>query len=303
MTLLGASTRAKRRVVASAVLVVALVGCGGASHSAGSDAARPSAVLVARTVHSGGVDRGYGLYVPRDAPRHPPLVVLLHLYLFSTTARTGVGSGIPMLTAAQRDGFAIALPAGVDFSFNGGSCCGTAVRRGLDDVTFVDDVIRDVTRRDGIDARRVYLVGFSNGAFLGYRFACERPQRIAGAAIVEGALIAPECRPDRPVDLLVVHQTGDHTVPVQGTAASVIPGDPVPLPSVADSLDAYLRGARCPTARRRHVARQQTTTVVHCRGRTIESVVRRGGGHRWPASAKGFDAARLVTRFFGLGRE
>jgi polyhydroxybutyrate depolymerase len=308
MTRLGGFRGAALRAVGIALVVVALVACDNGSGGSSGSPSRPTApdlgrTLDARTIQSGGTDRTYGTFVPTSADRHPPLVVMIHLLLFgSQTGATGAGNGAPIVEAARRDGFAVAAPAGIDFSFNGGTCCGTAVRRGLDDIGFVDDVIKDSVRRDGVDPKRVYLVGFSNGAFLSYRFACERPTRIAGAAIVEGALLVPDCRPSRPVNLLVVHQTGDETVPLAGTDASTIPGDPVPLPSVAASLHEYLRGAGCTTAPHRRSRPHEVVSVVGCQGRKIESIVRTGGAHRWPDAADGFDAARAVTRFFDLER-
>jgi polyhydroxybutyrate depolymerase len=310
MTQLGGRTfRVTRARWCPPILVVlALAACGGSgsvpTSSTGTGPPVPDRVLESRALDVGGVNRTYGMFVPGAAATHPPLVVMVHLFVTppGRGAPGGAGDGRSIIEAARRDGFAVASPQGIDFSFNGGTCCGAAVRRGLDDVGFLDDVIRDATRRDGIDAHRVYLVGFSNGAFLSYRFACERPTRIAGAAIVEGALLVPDCRPSRPVNLLVMHQTGDETVPLAGTAVATIPGDPVPLPSVAASLDEYLHGSGC-TAPARHRRRpDEVVSVVPCRGRRIESIIRTGGAHRWPATGEGFDAARAITRFFDLER-
>ena len=155
---------------------------------------------------------------------------------------------------------------------------------------------------DGVDPRRVPSSDFSNGAFLAYRYALSVRASRAGVAVVEGALLAPSA-PGRPVDLLVLHQAGDETVPLAGTDASTIPGDPVPLPSVAASRAAYLRGARCPTragaGSHGPASPARSCTVA---GRRVETIVVPGGAHRWPTGADGVNGARTVTSFFGLDR-
>jgi polyhydroxybutyrate depolymerase len=74
------------------------------------------------------------------------------------------------------------------------------VRIDVDDAGLVAEVVADVAARTGADATRASVVGFSNGAMLGYRVACERPGLLAGLVAVAGARLVP-CgqgwRPDR----------------------------------------------------------------------------------------------------------
>ena len=92
-------------------------------------------------------------------------------------------------------------------------------------------------------------------------------------------------------------------MPLAGTDASTIPGDPVPLPSVAAGRAAYLPPAHAVQPHERHVTQYGVTrTVVRCRGRRVETVVVPGGAHRWPTATDGIDGARTVTSFFGLDR-
>jgi len=58
----------------------------------------------------------------------------------------------------------------------------------VDDVGFIEAVIKDVGARLSIDRGRVYLVGMSNGSAMAGRFACERPDLIAGIGQVAGTV-------------------------------------------------------------------------------------------------------------------
>ena len=62
---------------------------------------------------------------------------------------------------------------------NAGSCCGSAVSQGVDDVGFVNAMIDAVDAAYCVDPKRVYAAGFSNGGMLSNRLACELGDRVA----------------------------------------------------------------------------------------------------------------------------
>ena len=86
-------------------------------------------------------------------------------------------SGMETLTGydalAEEKGFVVAYPD----SQNGGwhiGCC-TAERRSADDLEFIDAMIEHLISTANVDPRRVYVTGFSVGAYMAYRMACESP--------------------------------------------------------------------------------------------------------------------------------
>lgn len=68
-----------------------------------------------------------------------------------------------------------------------------------------------MSARFNVDARRVYLVGNSNGAFMAHRYACEHPARIAAIAGLVGAMrTGPSvCSPAAGVSILHIHGDAD----------------------------------------------------------------------------------------------
>jgi polyhydroxybutyrate depolymerase len=114
--------------------------------------------------------------------------------------------------------------------WNAGHCCAEAMWRRRDDVGFVRRVIDDVSEHVRVDPERVYLVGFSNGGMLAWRFAAEHAERVAGvvpiAATVAGALERDDPygrlpRPSRPVPLMLFRGADDRRTPALHAEASL----------------------------------------------------------------------------------
>ncbi|MCU1592093.1 MAG: hypothetical protein JWP11_3349 [Frankiales bacterium] len=112
---------------------------------------------------------------------------------------------------SDRDGDLVAYPEGVRESFNAGLCCGDAVTYGVDDVSFLSDVVSDLKARG---AARISVVGFSNGGMMAYRLACARPDLVDTVGVMSGTLEIPHC--DGPIHALALHGLRDTAVPWEG---------------------------------------------------------------------------------------
>ena len=102
------------------------------------------------------------------------------------------------------------------------TCCDFD-QRGNDDVAYLTDLIDEVGRRFNVDSSRVVLLGHSNGGFMGYRLACEIPDRVSALVSMAGSgwLDAARCgEVAAPVSVLQVHGTADETMPIAGDASA-----------------------------------------------------------------------------------
>ena len=179
------------------------------------------------TIQYGGLSRSYRLFVPSSLPTGPrPLMLGLHSFTKDAAyfeSSTGMDAG------AARLGALAAYPDGLDNSWNAGTCCGTSSASGTDDVGFLAAVIADVSLHQVVDSRRVAVAGFSNGAMMAFRFACERSDLVDLIEVFGGAYVAPACAFRRPVTLLQVHGLLDTTVPFLGGLNASL--SPVPFPN------------------------------------------------------------------------
>ncbi|MEO3829272.1 PHB depolymerase family esterase [Actinomadura sp. B10D3] len=214
----------------------------------------------------------------------PPLVIALHGGLANMgTMRDLTGFD----EQSDEHGFLVAYPDGFMTTWNAGACCGAAKIGDIDDVGFLTTLIDKITEAGLADPRRVYVTGFSNGAGMAYRMACERPGKVAGIGVVEGALVTP-CDPDRPVSAMIFHGTADRNVPFNGGGHRDF-NDRRPFPPVSEAVDFWRKVAGLPEPRRRVKAADGDTecgsTGEGARGVAVTFCKINGGTHRWPDGA------------------
>ena len=118
--------------------------------------------------------------------------------------------------------------AGQKTGWNAEFCCGSGWKNKVDDLSFLEALIKQLRQKQGIAADRVFIVGFSNGAFMAQRFAAERPSLVR--AVVSGAgtigttgTNGKQLRPSTPVPMLLMHGVKDERVKYSG---GISPGDP-----------------------------------------------------------------------------
>jgi polyhydroxybutyrate depolymerase len=165
------------------------------------------------TLMHGGLARTFRLHVPANYAQRPasgaPLVFAFH-GLRTTAAIMAYVSELH--DTAEREGFVLVYPEGIDMSFNAGRCCGTASADEVDDVGFTLAIIEQLTGALCIDRRRVYATGLSNGGHMAYRLACERADVFAAVTSIAGVVAMAPCRPSRPIPILHFHGTEDSVV-------------------------------------------------------------------------------------------
>lgn len=237
--------------------------------------------------------REYLVHVPprlakqdfRDGrPAHPlPVVLALHggadnMYGFEK--KTGFDA------IADDKGFLAVYPDGFAFTWNAGDCCAPARLAHIDDVGFLTKLIDKLTDSGLAAPKRVYVTGFSNGAGMAYRLACQGPGKIAAIGVVSAAL-AMKCAPSRPVSVMVWHGTADRNVPYDGGGHRDV-GVDKPFPPVSYAIDFWRRNDRLPAPHTTVYAKSDTACRSTGRGDGGVEVVLctvKGGGHRWPPEA------------------
>jgi polyhydroxybutyrate depolymerase len=204
---------------------------------------------------------------------------------------------------AERAGVVVAYPDGVDRVWNDG----WSPHAGADDVGFLSALSDALVAEFRIDPSHVYAAGFSNGAGMVHRLACEADRFTAIAAI--GGYMAPDvalrCRDGKPVSVLAIHGTDDRSVPYG--------------PELARSVEHWVARDGC-TEPVRHVRLPDTDTDdgtqvrldehTRCRGGArVALYTIEGGGHTWPgeepdwrhrsgAVCRDIDPSPLLLEFF-----
>lgn len=153
-----------------------------------------------------------------------PLVVLLHG--FSDTGQ-GLEDYTHILPLAEEYGFAFCYPDGTLNTYghhfwNASPACCDFLNSGVDDVTYLRTLIEDAQQRINIDPKRVFLIGYSNGAFMAHRMAQEHSDLVAAIACLAGTITLGDTSvPTEPVHVLQVHGTADTVIRYGGGTASL----------------------------------------------------------------------------------
>ncbi|KAK3246621.1 hypothetical protein CYMTET_43848 [Cymbomonas tetramitiformis] len=97
------------------------------------------------------------------------------------------------------------------------------VRNGEDtDAQDVAGIIQHLKVQMAVDASRTYAIGFSVGAVLAHRLACEHSSIFAAVIAISGGLQTAHCAPSEPVSILQMHGTADPVVDYDITVAKTL---------------------------------------------------------------------------------
>lgn len=167
------------------------------------------------SLHIGTRDRSYLVYRPPGLAQNQaaPLVVVLHGRLGSAAQAERT---LHWDREAAAYGFIVAYPESLGNSWNaGGACCGPALRNHIDDSGFITAIIETLIHTQHVDPHRVYVSGFSNGAAMAWRYACDSPFPLAAIGSVSGEL-TDLCANPAPVSVMEIHGLADQNIPMDG---------------------------------------------------------------------------------------
>lgn len=273
-----------------------------------------------------GLERTWLVHLPEgfDKSISRPLVIVLH-------GGGGRARGMIDLTEggfdelADREGFIVCYPQGVDKHWNDGRPGATsrASQENVNDVGFISALIDRLVRDLNVDPKRVYVTGISNGAMMSYRLGWELSSKIAAIAPVAGAM--PENLPERPapanpVSVLVISGTDDPLVPYKGGEVHLYNKELGRVLSVPQSVEHWVRQNGCSTppaiSQEPDKDPNDGTTItreIYSQGRNGSEVILysiEGGGHTWPGgfqylsekiigrTCRDIDANEIIWNFF-----
>lgn len=303
--------RPATRAILLAVLVAAVAtGCVGTAAGVSPTPGRPAVVAAA----SATVTVSVGATTTRTAavrsPEHAagttlPVIIAMH-------GAGGSAQAFEESTGFTRDivdgGFIAVYPQGTavtsgKYAWNAGTCCALPLLASADDVGFLDALMSTLVREHNADPLRIYLTGFSNGGMMAYRAACELGGRIAGIAVVAGALNVTACANTDPVPLILVHGTADTVVPYTGgDSPKSLPAGFTPWTNaaVADAVAAWTTRNGCADTPLVSTGASLTTEKYPgCADGAFVTVYRIAGGeHSWPQDPDVLSATGLIEQAF-----
>jgi polyhydroxybutyrate depolymerase len=201
--------RTRSVLLVGALVVGAALGASAAPAAAAEPgcALTPTGGTVSRTIG----DRSYVVNVPSGlSGSQVPLLLSLHGFGSDGSTDEQYTGWTPFAAA---HGFIVAYPQGRPNQYSG---AWDPYSASTPDVGFLLDVVRDVSARWCVDPRRVHVDGWSNGAVMSQRAACDAADSFASVSSYGGGTptlggFANGCHPSRPISVALFAGQYDFT--------------------------------------------------------------------------------------------
>src|SRR5262245_43850201 len=202
---------------ATVSVIGAILALGACNSLLDPDASR----IHSQTIVVGGPIRTYDWAEPDESGQHP---VLLAFHGAGGNA-TEYRQNSELVGPGSDAGYVVVFPQAPNETGRtwamGCAGCTQGDQLGIDDVAYVDALLADLATRTSIDRSRVYVTGFSMGAWFSYALACARSSIVKAIAPVGGLMARPVaalCVPTQPIGALVIFGDQDQTQPYGGRA-------------------------------------------------------------------------------------
>jgi polyhydroxybutyrate depolymerase len=282
------------------------------------------AQITQHSMPSDTIERSYRLFVPEhyDSDQVGQLIIVLHGGGMTSQQMIGhTGQRFNQLIEEHEINAIVAYPDGIRHGWNDGRIRENlyAYRENIDDVGFLLDLADTLAIDYNINPNSLYVTGFSNGAGMSYRLACERSERIKAIAPVANVIASTLlCEPESMVAVLSI--MGDEDPIVPATGGDLFFGD-IPMGRVLpldDTLEIWHKNSDCdgydlPILLHENDPDDETqVSVIHATDcdTPVTSMIIHGGGHTWAGSqqylpveeygrtSKEIDAGDIILEFF-----
>ena len=250
----------------------------------------------------GDINRKYILHIPEGIKENVPLVLLMPGYAQSAEECQRYTE---MDDKADKYGYVVAYVQGESDPYDKSSAAGwnSGIKdKGNDDTGFLVALAHYLQETYHCSSEYTFAVGFSNGAFMSYRLACEASDTFRAVASVCGSMTngAWHARQEKTsVGILQINGTLDDVVPLN-SSSYVHYGD---APAI-DGVIEYWNTAN-------GLDKEETKTLservtAHCySGKDTDTQVWyveiQDGRHGWPnKDLTGIDTSELILEYFNL---
>ncbi len=191
---------------------------------------------------------------------------------------------------------------------------------GSRDLAWLGHLLTHIETTSCVDENRVFVTGYSNGAFMASAVACQYSTRVAAVAPVAGIQAESPCKAKRPVPVVAFHGTADPLIHYDGSPSRAAESLPAPDgrgritrqeakvfgtkgifskgPSIPEEAATWAKRNGCSSrVGTTRIAADVTRLVWSCPRRADVELYRiRGGGHTWPGSTDSTALAAVLGR-------
>lgn len=245
-------------------------------------------------------ERKFMLHLPDDYGENTPLLFMLHGYA-NNPESFALSTG--MNKTADERGYVVVYPQGIADPSDVTSAAGwnSGIKdEGNDDVGFLVALADYLQKEYGLNKEATFAAGFSNGAFMMYRLACEAPDTFKGVASVAGFMpekIWNEKKEKASVGILQINGTKDDVVPLKDSENSAYES----RPTINQVIDYWKQANNLAQETEEILSDKATSTCYYSDSNPnlVCYIEIEGGSHSWPEeSFAGFKTNEVILDFF-----
>ena len=233
--------------------------------------------------------RYYNIRLPKDYKRESyyPIIYILH-------GAEGNGEIMEILSGftyyADIKKYIIVYPYGTGKSewknlyWNADGCCGISLENKINDVEFIKLLHSYLLKKINIDKNLVFITGYSNGAMMGLKIACQIPNTFKGVASVSGTIFdLDNCSTENPISILFINGREDKIVRYDGNVGAP-PYLIFPKNSISVIYDFFEKKNNCELDKietSENIEIQKSKCMYN---NILKKVILNKDGHIWPGS-------------------
>ena len=254
-----------------------------------------------------GLDRSYILHKPKNFDKNSPLVFMLHGFGSSSM---NIMSYSQMNLIADQNGFMVCYPQGSRLETGQSHWNANLDMSSVNDIGFLSSLAKLIQKNYDVNPENTFVSGMSNGGFMSYTLACEKPDVFRAIASITGTMSGRDwqnCKPSFNIPIMQISGTEDKTVPWDGTMSTAYGWGGAP--HIVKVVDFWAEKNGCNVDEKINfpdldLSDKSTVSLVKKKGSPKNNQVWfytvNGGGHDWPGSWGNRDvsATKEIWKFF-----
>lgn len=259
------------------------------------------------TLKFDGLDRSYILHKPKNFDKNSPLVFMLHGFGSSSM---NIMSYSQMNLIADQNGFMVCYPQGSRLETGQSHWNANLDMSSVNDIGFLSSLAKLIQKNYDVNPENTFVSGMSNGGFMSYTLACEKPDVFRAIASITGTMSGRDwknCKPSFNIPIMQISGTEDKTVPWDGTMSTAYGWGGAP--HIVKVVDFWAEKNGCNVDEKINfpdldLSDKSTVSLVKKKGSPKNNQVWfytvNGGGHDWPGSWGNRDvsATKEIWKFF-----
>lgn len=244
------------------------------------------------TVTIFGRDRFYKVHLPinYNYQKEYPVVFVFHGGLGNPD---NIEQTTSFSSKADKEDFIVVYPYGTGafpkklLTWNTWDCCGYADKNDINDVEFINLVLKKVKEKYRVNDRMIYATGLSNGGMMCYLIACELSDKFAAVAPVAATMFNVEqCSAGSEISMIIFNSIDDKHIPYEGGIGegSIVRAEKMPVEKVVDFWKekfncGFFNKSDSPNFHRINYGNGNGTEII------FYKMLK--GGHSWPGGERG----------------